>query len=67
MAAWSRGMYCLNVIHLLLSHSSAYLAFAQGNKGTNGEDANEAAFPLYKLPKSEWWSEFIKLIVAIDN
>jgi hypothetical protein len=39
----------------------------QGTKGTNGDDANEAAFPLYKLPKSEWWSEFIKLIVAIDR
>ncbi|PVF99774.1 hypothetical protein CPB86DRAFT_783414 [Serendipita vermifera] len=26
-----------------------------GTTGRNGEDSNEAAYPVFRLPKSEWW------------
>lgn len=39
MAAWHRGMYCLNGT----------------TPGVDNENASEAVRPVYQLPKSEWW------------
>ncbi|CAG7848881.1 SubName: Full=Uncharacterized protein {ECO:0000313/EMBL:CCA72555.1} [Serendipita indica DSM 11827] len=53
MAAWSKGMYCFNV------RSSYKLAIlidtAKGTSTTDNPDSNEAAFPVFGLPRSQWW------------
>jgi hypothetical protein len=60
IAAWSAGMYCLNVRtneHLsvdLFAHSSF-----QGTTGVDNQNTNDAVSPVYQLPKSEWWSELL--------
>jgi len=61
VAAFTLGMYCLNVC--IRNYGLVKTDVGDTIKGTepgvDNQNTNDAVQPLYNLTKSDWWSEYL--------